>query len=104
MMWGYYYNNAGMAVWGIIVSLFWLSLAAVAVWALVRWVSRASRPASPPAPPTQISSQQSALDILKARYAHGEIDAATYHAMREELEYPSEVPTQRQKVPLPVER
>lgn len=100
MMWGYYYNNPGMAVWGVIVSLFWLSLAAVAVWALVRWLSRHARPT----PPAQMQSQQSPLDILRARYARGEIDTATYHAMREELEYPSAVPAQSHKVPLPVER
>lgn len=84
MMWGYYYNNAGMAIWGIIASLFWLGLAAVAVWALVRWLGRASRPTIPP----QMSSEQSPLDILKARFARGEIDTATYQAMREQLEAP----------------
>lgn len=82
MMWGYYYNNAGMAVWGIIVSVFWLGLAVVAVWALVRWLGRASRPTPPP----QMPSQQSALDILNARYARGEIDTPTYQSMRERLE------------------
>lgn len=85
MMWGYYYNNAGMALWGIIVSLFWLGLAAIAVWALVRWLGRASRSTLPP----QVPSQQSALDILKVRYARGEIDTATYQSMREQLEPPT---------------
>jgi hypothetical protein len=33
--------------------------------------------------------QQSALDILNARYAGGEIDTATYQAMREQLEAPT---------------
>lgn len=73
------------------------------MWALVRWVSRASRTTPPPLPP-QTPSQQSALDILKARYVRGEIDTATYYAMREELEYLPEESAQRQKVPLPVER
>jgi uncharacterized membrane protein len=82
MMWGNYYNNAGMMVWGIIMSLLWLSLAAMAVWALLRWLGRASRPI----PPTQMPSQPSPLDILNVRYARGEIDTAMYQSMREHLE------------------
>lgn len=85
MMWGYYYNNPGMGIWAIIVSLFWLGLAAIAVWALVRWLGRASRPASPPQQPPQMPREQSALDILRSRYARGEIDSATYESMRERL-------------------
>lgn len=93
MMWGYY-DNGGMVVWAIISSLFWLGLAAVAVWALVRWLSRASRPTSPP------TAQPSALDILKARYAHGEIDAATFQQMRADLEAP-QTPPASYREPLP---
>ena len=101
MMWGYY-DNGGMIVWAIISSLFWLGLAAVAVWALVRWVNRPSRPATPPASQQQQGpAQPSAMDILKMRYARGEIDAATFQQMRAELEasekpsveYPEAIPT-----------
>ena len=77
-MWGYY-ATGGMAWWMILSSLFWLALAAVVVWALVRWLSSAARSTVPPVP--HEPSQLSALDILKARYARGEIDTATFQTM-----------------------
>ena len=93
-MWGYY-DASGMAWWMILSSLFWLGLAAVAVWALVRWLSGVPRATSPrsaeeppgPAPrsPTP-AAPLSAVEILKARYARGEIDTATFQMMRAELE------------------
>ena len=82
-MWGYY-AGGGMGWWMVVSSIIWLALAGIAVWALVSWLSWASRRASPP----QIPPQQSALDILNVRYARGEIDSATYQAMREQLEAP----------------
>jgi putative membrane protein len=82
MMWGYYNNNAGMMVWTIIMSLFWLGLLAVAVWALLRWLNRTTKAPTP----TQGQVNPSALDVLNLRYAHGEIDADTYRSMRAELE------------------
>jgi putative membrane protein len=81
-MWGYY--STSMTWWMILSSLIWIALAASAVWLLVSWLGRASRGATPPPTPPQ----QSALDILNARYARGEIDTATYQAMREQLEAP----------------
>jgi putative membrane protein len=84
MMWGYY-AGAGMGWWMILSSLIWIGLAAVAVWALVSWLGRVSRGTTP----TQMPPQQSALDILNTRYAQGEIDTATYQAMREQLEAPT---------------
>ena len=86
MMWGYYDYAPGMGLWAIIVSLFWLGLAAIAVWALVRWLSRTSRPVSTPQQPPQIPPERSALEILRVRYASGEIDSTTYESMRERLE------------------
>src|SRR5262249_38994147 len=80
-MWGYY-APGGMVWWMILSSLFWLGLAAVAVWALVRWLSREAQwTANRPQEPTQ----QTALDILKARYARGEIDTATFQTMRAQI-------------------
>jgi uncharacterized membrane protein len=79
-MWGYYSTN--MSWWMIFSSVIWIVLAASAVWLLVSWLGRASRKTTPPTPP------QSALDILNVRYARGETDTATYHAMREQLEAP----------------
>ncbi len=84
-----FYYNPGMWVWMVLQGAFWLLLAAIAVWAFVRWLNRPSRQAPPqnsqypPYPPQQAMS---ALDILRQRYARGEIDAATYEQMRARLE------------------
>jgi uncharacterized membrane protein len=75
-----------MGWWMILSSLFWLGLAAVVVWALVRWLSSAMRWTTPRAPHEPV--QLSALDMLKARYARGEIDTATFQMMRAQLEEP----------------
>jgi uncharacterized membrane protein len=58
--------------------LFWLGLAALLGWALIRLASRSSRMATMPERP-------SALAILDARYARGEIDAAMFQEMRAQL-------------------
>ncbi|SRR5579871_1853201 len=102
MMWGYYSDNGGMAVWGLIMSLVWLGLAVVALWALIRWLSHnSSTPRSERSQsPGQMSSLPSPLGILKTRYARGEIDAATYRAMREQLEEPAgAIPSQTGVMP-----
>lgn len=87
MMWGFHNNGFGMMVWWVVMSLFWLGVLALAVWALVRWLSQSSAPSAPQQP----QSGTSALDMLNARYARGEIDTETYRIMRAELE--SSAPT-----------
>lgn len=95
MMWSNY-TNQDMALWGILMVLFWLGLAALAVWAWMRWPHRASSTTSTP----QIPNQPSALDILAVRYARGEIDTATYQSMREQLEPPTgNVQESREAIP-----
>jgi|SRR5690348_2821617 len=88
MMWGYYTDNTAMSVWMIVQSAFWFLLVAFAVWALVRWLNRPSRSATPPNTPTLPNTPPgpSALEILKQRYARGEFDAATFADMRARLE------------------
>jgi putative membrane protein len=81
MMWGY--NMTGMGWWMIISSLIWLGLVAIAVWAFARWASR----------PTQrevsrVTPAPSATEILRQRYARGEIDSDTFERMRRQLEMP----------------
>lgn len=81
-MWGYGYNGPGMFAWMIISSVIWLGLIGVAVWALVRWVGTrtpASTPLSTPA------AGPSAQEILRQRFARGEIDQATFERMQAAL-------------------
>ena len=82
MMWGYHFDGVGMVIGWVIMSLFWLGVLAVAVWALVRWLG--SKPQSGAQQPPH--GGPSALDLLNARYARGEIDTETYRSVRAELE------------------
>jgi putative membrane protein len=83
MMWGYDFG------WGwFMMSLgmvFWIALLVVLVWATIRWLDRRSNGVGPQgsAVPT---GGPSALEILRQRYARGEIDTATFEQMRECLE------------------
>lgn len=81
---------------------FWILLLALLIGTLVRLFSHrrawyyynrppfyqqgmgpgAMRPGVPPVPPTQLS----AMEILRQRYARGEIDAATFDQMRSRIE------------------
>jgi putative membrane protein len=78
MMWGY--NMTGMGWWMVISSLIWFGLIAVAVWAFARWAARPSQPTIPSAPAL------SATEILRQRFARGEIDSDTFERMRRELD------------------
>ncbi len=90
MMWGYYSGMSGwMVVWMVLSSLFWLALVAIAVWALVRFVTR--HPASSARydatrDATHVPAGPSADEILRQRFARGEIDADTFQQMRAQLE------------------
>ena len=81
MMWGYYYP--GMGWFAILVTLFWLILIGLAVWAILRWVLHQTRTGAPPigGPTPTLSAEE----ILRQRFARGEIDAATFQTMREQL-------------------
>ena len=71
-----------MGLWMVVGSLFFLALLGLLIWGLVRWLgSRAPTPTMPPA-----ENGRSALEILRQRYARGEIDATTFEQMRERLE------------------
>ena len=82
-------TSGWMTAWMIVSTLFWLGLAAVIIWALVRLASRFGR-----GPHISGSSgRPPAADIVRARYASGEIDAATFREMMAQLAAPGDVAT-----------
>ncbi len=66
--------------WAMMISMviFWVAII-VAVFALIRWL------AWPTGRPTAPTERDRALQILKERYAKGEISKEDYERMREEL-------------------
>lgn len=95
MMWGYGANEPGMIAWMIISSVIWLVLVGVAVWALIRFVNGRSQTPSSSTPPMGSAGGPSAHDILRERYARGEIDAQTFQRMQAELDASSSNEAQR---------
>ena len=85
MWWWYGYPGAGMAAWVIISSVIWLAIIGVAVWAFVRWVG-ADTQASASHPFTTGPASPSAHEILRQRYARGEIDEQTFERMQARLD------------------
>ena len=59
--------------------LFWLIIIAVIIWAVVRITGSSSGRSHPSSP------QESALDILKKRYARGEITKEEFEQMKKDL-------------------
>lgn len=78
MMWGYGYGWGGM-LWMSLSMLIGLALLVLAIWALVRWLGGRPAATGPSA------GAPSAREILRQRYARGEIDTATYEKMRRRL-------------------
>lgn len=85
MMWGYYPSWGGMALMMVLGNVLWIALLGVLVWAVIRWFER--RPNAPGSPRKGSPENGfSALEILRQRYARGEIDLATFEQMREHLQ------------------
>jgi len=77
-------NSFGPSI-PLLITALWVALLLLLVCALLIWFSRKKMPkfAYYSAPP---SSQPRALDILRQRYARGEIDDVTFQNMHERLE------------------
>ena len=82
-MWGYGFSWGAMLLM-MLSSVIWIALLAVVAWAIIRWVNGKMTNATPFT--TSAPSGPSALEIVRQRYARGEIDAATFEQMRERLE------------------
>lgn len=60
----------------VLSSLLLIALIAVLIWAVVSWLNEKNANTTTP----------SAMEVLRRRYARGEIDTATFEQMRERLE------------------
>ena len=68
----------------VLGNILWIALLGVLAWALIRWFNR--QPGFPGSRESgTFGSSPSALEILRQRYARGEIDATTFEQMRERL-------------------
>ncbi len=71
----------GFGFGGIFTILFWVVIIGLGVWL----VSRLTSNANSQSPSNSATSPESALDILKKRYARGEITQEQYEAMRRDV-------------------
>jgi len=75
-MWGIGMGLGG----GLVMVLFWGALILGAVW-----LARTLFPTNQPSPASSSQPEASAEDILKQRYARGEISKEQYNQMRRDL-------------------
>lgn len=81
MMWGYPTTNWwGMFLFMLLNAAVWIAIVGLLVWGITRWLSNRT-----PTTRTPVGGP-SAMEILRARYARGEIDADTFERMRRQLE------------------
>lgn len=82
MMYWYGYGWGG-ALLMLLSMLLWIAVVALLVWALIRWLSPVAHRTGMAGPS---ATSPSAIEILRQRYARGELDTATFESMRERLE------------------
>lgn len=73
-----WYGGMGAGGW-IVMSVFWVVLVALVVWAVANLLGRGSRDGG------RVDWAERPEEILDRRLASGEIDAATYEALRGKL-------------------
>jgi putative membrane protein len=78
MMYDYPLTWGGMLLM-MVSCLFWFGLLGLALWAILRRVGVR-------APTQEPSGGPGAMEVLRQRYARGEIDDATFARMRQQLE------------------
>lgn len=83
MMYGWNSNWGAMLLMMLLNAAVWIGLIGVLIWAAGRWLTNRSTTDE------QSRSGPSALEILRQRYARGEIDEATFERMRQQLEVPA---------------
>jgi putative membrane protein len=94
MMCGYYGAGAWPFMWPFMLlmpfaMLLGLALLVIFVWALIRWLDRRASLASTRGP-VGGPAGPSAIEMLRERYARGEIDAATFDQMLSRLAHTRE--------------
>ena len=72
----HFFDSGAAMGWGALWMVLWWALPILGVVALVTWMSRAN----------DRQQGKSALDILKERYARGEIDQAEFEQKRRDLQ------------------
>jgi putative membrane protein len=76
MMWGSYYGMGWP--WILFMLVFWVA-AIVGIAALIRWLVLASRPGA------GARGEESAIEVLKKRYARGEIGKEEFEEKKKDL-------------------
>ena len=61
--------------------LFWIVILVLVIWAVIRLVNASQNRDVPP-----VSREESPLDILKKRYARGEISQEEFERMKKDLQ------------------
>ncbi len=80
MMYDFFCNGYGFGGFWF-MWIFWLAALGLIIGLIVWLISRASRPAAP----TPQSGGSAALEILKTRYARGEITKEEFESMKRDL-------------------
>lgn len=79
-MFGGPWGGGGFGVFGMVLMLLFWALIVAGLVLLVKWLVEQGRSGTGPAP-----GSESALDILKKRYARGEIGKEEFEAKRRDL-------------------